>query len=103
MGNYIGVSHTAEEIRLMNQLRDTRYKSFYNNLIKRNITSLSKVVDLLKETKDEDPCCEKANELLLSIYEDNKLEPRGRDNWFCYHLGNKINQAAGIDPLNEGL
>lgn len=98
MGNYIGMMLAPEESELKAALFDHRYNASQNNMIKHEISRLNDVVRLLKESE-----WEKANELLLQVYVDNKLDYAVIDNWFCYHLGNKLNACAGITPLHPEL
>ena len=55
-------------------------------------------MDLLKAGNYDE-----ANTYLDKIYIDNFFDSQGVDNWFCYHLGNKLNKQAGLEPLNPEL
>lgn len=98
MGMYIG---TVELVSLLGRLQDTKYHSRYNNIIKKELSRLNSVIQLIKDTKDSDPKCKEANTLLTKVYIDNFLDWQGEDNWFCYDLGNKLNKEAGLEPLHK--
>lgn len=95
MGKYIGyIVDTA----LLNNLQDVKYVAKYNNFIKSKLPKLSETIQMLKDGKYDE-----ANIYLQKIYLDNFLAWDGEDNWFCYHLGNKLNKEAGLEPLNPDI
>lgn len=98
MGKYIG---TIEDLNLLGRLQDPKYHSKYNNIIKKELSRLKSVIQLIKDTMGSDPECTEANIYLQKIYLDNLLAWEGEDNWFCYHLGNKLNKEAGLEPLHN--
>lgn len=94
MGNII---YTADEMReqveLSKKLVDVKYKSFYNRIIVSNKPILLSIMKLIRTDN------KKAEEMIRKFFKEKNLDIDGRDNWFCYDIGDKLVKAAGLKPI----
>lgn len=100
MGKFIGFTSELEEDKTMNfvtALQDVKFRDRDNAFIKKNRVRLSDIAAMLAPDKD----ATEANAMLRKLYEDNGYDSDGKDNEFCYALGDKINAYVGLAPLNN--
>lgn len=100
MGNYIGYTSDLdvdEQMNFVTALQDVKFKAKDNAFIKKNRVRLGEIAAMLAPDKD----ATEANALLRKLYEENGYDSDGKDNEFCYALGDKINAFVGLPPLDN--
>lgn len=99
MGNCIGYmdgyvpTREDKEKELLTALQDRKFDGKQNHFIKVEISRLFDVCEVGKKDGSD-----AASKLLEEIYADNGYEIMGKDNWFCYALGDKITIFMGGKP-----
>ena len=92
-----GYEKTAEDKKwdFVREIQDVKFRDKDNAFIKKERHRLSEVVSLIKigEPSPE------ANELLRKIFSEHGYDIDGKDNEFCYALGDKLNAYVGLPPL----
>lgn len=98
MGNFAGYIYSQEE-RMAQQLffnaivGGAQYKAHYGKVIYKAIDDLWEAMKSIKDNQ-----AEKAETTIRNVYKRFRLEPEGRDNWFCYDLADRIVKYAGKEP-----
>lgn len=96
MGNFAGYIYSDEERAAQNVFCNAmlcgEYKQFYSHVIIKSIDDLWEAMKAVTESP------ENAERTIRSVYKRWKLEPDGRDNWFCYDLADRIVRYAGKEP-----
>ena len=101
MSNFVGYvdgyKKTDEDSKwdFVREIQDVRFKGKDNAFIKKERHRLAEVVSLIKSGE---PSTE-ANELLRQIFKEHNYDIEGKDNEFCYALGDKLNAYVGLPPL----
>ena len=80
-------------------LQDKDFRAKDNNFIKKEKKRLSEVAATLTDPMiDKETRVETANDMLQDLFNMYGYDPQGKDNEFCYTLGDKIMIFIGEQP-----